>query len=140
MPIRTYKLGPGTLVLDPGADFDASTQLKNCRVEPSEQVDSEDAIPVLSGDEIAAEETATYTFKLSGSVLQDLEAAGFVAFTWDHMGETMPFTFIPRTDADRQVTGTVRVAPVTIGGDVKSRPDSDFTWSCIGTPDFGDTP
>lgn len=138
--IRSYKLGPGTLVLDPGADFDCSAQLKNIRVEWSESTTSEDAIPVLSGEEIAAEESSEYTAKLAGNVLQDLEAAGMVAFTWDHKGEEIPFTFTPRTDAARIVTGVVRVGPLTLGGDVSktARPDSDFSWSIVGDPLFAD--
>lgn len=140
MAIRSYKLGPGVLTLDPGADFDCSTQMTNVRVEWTESTTSEDAIPVLSGEEIAAEESADYTAKLSGTALQDLELAGLVQFTWDHMGEEIPFTFQPRSDTDRAVTGTVRVAPLNLGGDVSktARPTSDFSWSCIGLPDLGD--
>lgn len=140
MAIRSYKLGPGVLTLDPGADFDCSAQVTNCRVEWSENVSSEDAIPVLSGEEIAAEESAEYTAKLAGTMLQDLELAGVVAFTWDNAGIEVPFTFQPRSDVDRAVTGTVRIAPLNLGGDVSktARPTSDFSWSCVGLPDFGD--
>lgn len=136
MAIRTYKLGPGTLVLNPGVagTFDCSTQLKNCRVEWSEQVETEDAIPVLSGEEIPAEETATYTAKLAGNVLQDLEEAGLVNYTWENMGTEVPFEFQPRSDVARSVTGTLRIGPLNLGGDVKSRPESDFSWSIIGEP------
>lgn len=135
--IRSYKLGPGSLGLG-AVPFDASAQLKNCRIEWSEEVDREDAVAMLNGEELPASENATYSAKLAGTVLQDLEAAGMVAWTWDHAGEEVAFEFAPRDDVARKVTGVVRVAPLNLGGDVKSRPDSDLSWSCIGTPEFVD--
>jgi hypothetical protein len=35
------------------------------------------------------------------------------------------------------VTGTVRLIPLAIGGEVPTRPTSDFEWVIIGTPVFG---
>lgn len=138
MTIRNYKLGPGTLTLNPGAAFEMNTQLSNARIEWSESVSSEDAVDVLSGEQLAGDEDATYTAKLAGNALQDLEATGLLAFTWEHMGEEIPFVFVPRTDVGAEVTGTVRVAPLNLGGDVKSRPTSDFSWSCTGDLPVGD--
>ncbi len=132
MTIRNYKLGPGTLTLNPGAAFEMNTQLKNARVEWSENVSSEDAVDVLSGEQLAGDEDASYTAKLAGNVLQDLEDTGLVAFTWENMGLEVPFTFTPRTDVGTAVSGTVRIVPLNLGGDVKSRPESDFSWSCVG--------
>lgn len=138
MAVRRYKLGPGTLELG-AVPFDASTQLKACSIQWSENVDSTDAVPMLSGDELPADENATYSAKLVGTAQQDLEAAGFVAWTWEHMGEEVAFTFQPRSDTARAVTGTVRVAPLDLGGDVKAQPDSAISWSCVGElPVFDD--
>lgn len=138
MAVRRYKLGPGTLTLGTGTPFDASAQLTNCRVEWSEQVDSTDAVPMLSGDELPADENASYSAKLAGTAQQDLEAIGFVAYTWDNMGEVVPFVFVPNTAAGRQVTGSLRVAPLNVGGDAKSQPTSDLSFSCVGIPTMSD--
>lgn len=140
MPIGSYKMGPGALTIGAGGTIlDASCQVTNARVEPSEDVAKTDAVPVLCGEEIPAEESATYSFRLKATVVQDLAAAGVCDFTWTHAGEELAFEFVPNTVAARAVTGTVRVAPITIGGDVDKtkRPTSDIDWAVIGEPAFG---
>lgn len=140
MPIQSYKMGPGTLVLGAGGDLlDVSCQMTNFRIEPAETVTSTDAIPVLCGEDLPAEESATIAARAKGTMLQDLAAAGVCAWTWEHAGEEHPFEFVPNTVAARAVTGVVRVVPIVIGGDVSktARPTSDLDWSCIGMPDFG---
>lgn len=142
MPIKSYKVGPGSLVLGTGGTvLDVSCQMTNARVEPTENVKSTDPIDVLCGESLDGEESATYAYRLKGSLLQDLEAAGVCAYTWTNAGDEVPFVLVPNTDADRQVSGTVRVAPITIGGAVSKteRPSSDIDWAIIGTPTFGPT-
>lgn len=136
MTISSYKVGPGTLKLGTGGTKDVSAQLTSCQVNPSEETDSEDAVPVLSGEELAGEDNFSYTFTLSGTFLQDLASTGVVAYSWDNMGSIVDFEFIPVTASARAVTGQVRIVPLNIGGDVKQRATADFEWSCIGTPDF----
>lgn len=136
MPINSYKMGPGTFTLGAGP-LAASAQVTKMRVVPAEEVKSTDAIPVLSGEEIPAEEDASVRFTLEGSFLQDIAVAGVVDYTWGHSGEEVAFSYEPSTIAGATVTGTVRVVPLVIGGDeMKQRPASDFTWRIIGTPDF----
>lgn len=137
MAIKSYKLGPGTLTFGDGGAQDASAQITNCRIDPTENVTSTDAIPTLSGDEIPAEDDATYTYALAGTLIQDIDAAGIVAYSWTNAGVEVPFSFVPNTDSAREVTGTVRMVPLTLGGDVKARNTSDFSMACIGTPAFG---
>lgn len=140
MPIQTYKMGPGSLILGALADLlDVSCQMVNARVEPVEEVTSTDPIDVLCGETLAAEESATYKFRLKGTLLQDLAAAGVCAWTWEHAGEEHAVTLVPNTTAAREVTGIVRVAPIVIGGDVSktARPQSDIDWAFVGTPTFG---
>lgn len=140
MPIGSYKMGPGTLTLGAGGDLiDVSLQVTNCRVEPTENTTKTDAVPVLGGDELPAEESADYSFRLRGTFLQDLAAAGVCDWTLLNKGEEHPFEFVPNTAAARQVTGTVRVSPITIGGDVSktARPTSDFDMAIVGDPVFG---
>lgn len=139
MAIVSTKLGPGTLKLGTAGAEDVSCQVRACSVNPTENVESAEAIPVLCGEEIAAEESVSYSYTLSGTVLQDLTAAGMVDYTWTNAGEEVDFEFIPVTALARKVTGTVRLVPLTIGGEVSKtdRITSDFEWTIVGTPVFG---
>jgi hypothetical protein len=136
MPIQSYKMNNGTLTVGV-APLDISCQLTSASVNPSENTDTEDAVPVLCGETLPSSDTVNYTFTLSGTLLQDLAAGGIIDYSWLHAGEEVPFTFKPDNAQPRGVTGTVRVAPLTIGGDVPTRPTSDFEWGIVGTPTFG---
>lgn len=129
----TYVLGPGTITIgEVGTAVDFTAQLTGGTV--SWDKDKEDDVPVLSGGVLAGE--TTYTAKISGNVFQDLGAAnGLVAFTWEHKGESHPFSFVPNTDVGQEITGTVTIDPIDVGGDeAKKRPRSDFEWDFVGEP------
>lgn len=138
MAIKSYKMGPGTFKLGTAGVRDASCQVTNLRVEASESVSSSDVIDVLCGEQLAAEDEVTLTWKLSGSVVQDIDATDLVAYTWANPSAVVDFEFIPSTDAGRAVTGDVRIIPLTIGGDVKTRNEADIAWAIVGTPVLGD--
>lgn len=134
--IKSYKLGPGTLTLG-AVPLNISAQLTSAKVNPSEAVTTTDAIKVLSGEELAGEDTATYSFTLEGTLLQDLDTAGVVDWSWENMGTEQAFTFTPNTVEAATVTGTLTPVPLVIGGDVSGpRPTSDFVWRIKGTPTF----
>lgn len=137
MPIKTTKLGPGTLTLGSGA-LELSAQLTSAKVSPSESVESTDAIKVLSGEQLDGDETASYTFTLEGSILQDLgELASVVAWSWANMGTPQDFVFTPNSAAGTTVEGELVPIPLTIGGDdMGENMSSDFTWRIKGTPTF----
>ena len=136
MAVASQKLGPGTLKFNTGAD-DFSAQVTGCKVNPSESVATTDAVDVLSGDQIAAKDTVTYEYTISGTFIGDLTALGVIDWSWTNAGVEQDFEFIPNTAAARKVTGTCRVIPLAIGGDeIKARPTSDFEWKIIGTPVF----
>jgi hypothetical protein len=149
MAIKKYNLGPGTLTLGAGA-LAVEGQLRNCRVEAAEQVTTTEAIPVLSGEELAGSDRVTFTWTLAGTLLQDLEAAGVIDWSWANKGTEQPFTFVPNTVEGRQVSGICKPVPITIGGDVTGTAanpgdpaQSDFTWRCLNGDDepvFGDVP
>lgn len=138
MPIKSYKLGDGTLKLGEAGVQDVSCQVTNCRVEWSEQVTSTDDVDALCGETLKGEEEATYTANLAGNLVQDIDAAGAVAWSWDNKGTQVPVEFVPSTVAGRKVTGTVRIVPINLGGDVKTRPRSDFTWKFTTDPVLDD--
>lgn len=135
---KATKLGPGTLVIgETTTTLDLSCQLSAARVEWDK--DKEDDVPVLCGEDIAG--SAAYTAKLTGTVLLDLSDSGMVEFTWTHKGEQFPFIFVPNTAEGKQVTGTVTVDPLDVGGDeVKKNMSVDFEWDCVGEPDFEPVP
>src|SRR5262245_40228483 len=134
MPIKSYKL-KGTLTLG-ATPLDVSCQLTACSVNPTENVDTEDAVHVLCGDVLPASDTVDYTYTLSGTLLQDLSTGGVVDWSWDNKGTEQVFEFVPDDTGADKVTGTVRPIPLTIGGDVPGRPTSDFEWAIIGEPAF----
>jgi hypothetical protein len=106
-------------------------------VEATENIDTLDAVPMLCGDDLPSEENVSLTWKLTGTILQDLAAAGVVDYSWTNAGDEVAFSFVPNTAGARGVTGVVRLAPIAVGGDVKTRPSSDIEWSIIGTPVLG---
>lgn len=131
MPIKSYKMGPGSLIF---TAQDASAQVTSCKVEADESVKTTDAIPVLSGEQLDAQDVASLTWKLTGNLVQDIDAAGFVAWSWANAGSEEPFIFIPNDTEARQVSGVARVVPIALGGDVSQRNTSDISWAIIGTP------
>lgn len=137
MPTDSYKLGPGTLTLGTGlTEIECNIQLTNARVVPTENVTEGDDLNLLDGSTLDGEDNVTYDYTLEGTVVQDLVDTGVTAYTWEHKGEEVAFEFVPVTARDAAVAGTVRVVPLQIGGDVKTRNTADFTMACIGEPTF----
>lgn len=139
MTINSTKIGPGVLQL--GGALDAEAQCKSAVVQVTENVQTADAVPVLSGEELPEQQDATYSYALACSFLQDLgqpAASGIVAYTWAHAGETVAFTYTPNNGAaagSKTVSGNLRVIPLNIGGEAGPDPaSSDVTFAIIGTP------
>lgn len=129
MPITSHKLGPGTLTLGAGA-LEVSSQLTSCRVTPSENVTTQDGVKVLSGESLASEDSVELTFVLEGNFLQALGPAAVVDWSWTNQTTWQPFVFTPNTAAASEVTGEIRVIPISVGGDeADARMASDFSWA-----------
>lgn len=129
--ITVNKLGPGSLKFgDTGDEREFAVQLTACTVAPT-WADPE-VTPVLSGDQVS--DPGEFEGTISGSIFQDFDMAGIVAWTWDNKFEDMPFTFIPRTAGGLKVTGTVQIMPLSIGGDVKVANQSEFEWKLTSEP------
>lgn len=136
MPINSRQLGPGTLTLGAAA-LAVESQLTKAKVTPSEEVETAERVKVLSGESKGGATSASYTFVLEGTFLQDDPGvASVVDWSWDNMGTEQPFVFVPNTAGAREVTGTLVPVPLAIGGDEVDGPDmaSDFTWRIIDTP------
>lgn len=129
MPVKSDKLGPGVLTFgETSSASEWAGQLTKCLVEPS--TDTEDAIPTLSGEELAGD--TTDSAELSGTILQSYDRDSLLLWAHEHHGEQMKFKFVPNSGAELQVTGLVQIQRLAIGGDVKTRNTSDFTYTIIG--------
>lgn len=128
MTVQSYKMGPGTLKFDTGLATAASTQVVSCEIEPSEKVDQDDDIDVLTGEVLVGDETITFEWTVKATIVQDITSGSFVAWSWANAGQTKQFEFIPNTVGARKVTGSIVVVPIKIGGAAKTRPQSDLTW------------
>lgn len=138
MPTTSLLLDEGIFTIGSGP-LAVEAQLTNLRVEWSESVTSDDDVNFLDGSSQLGAQSATYRAVISGNVQQDsLSAAGFIAYTWANKGEEVPFVFQPTDSIAREVTGTCVPVPVTIGGDVKKKNRSDFTFRCTVDPVLGD--
>lgn len=131
MPVRSTTLGPGVLEFgDTGSLMDFSCQVTAVTV--SVEADRDDPTPTLCGDNLVGE--STYNGTLEATIVQDLERTGVVAWSWEHKGETVPVRFVPSTAAGAEVSGSIVVDPISIGGDVKVRNTSDISWAFAGEP------
>lgn len=138
MPISSRKLGPGQLELG-ATPLEVNAQLTSCKVTPSESVSATEVVKVLSGEQLDAEEEATYAFVLEGNFLQDDPGvASVVDWSWANMGTEQPFRFVPNDAATREVAGILTPVPLAVGGDeIGATMRADFTWRIKGTPDKG---
>lgn len=135
MPVKTVKNGPGKLTI--GATDDLlilQSQVTACAVEP--EAESEDPIPVLSGEFVAGKYTEKY--KLTGTFFQDLGTEkGVTEYTWANGGKTVPFEYAPNTAAGKAVSGNLVVVPTTIGGEVGEDATAEFEFTIVGKPTIG---
>lgn len=126
MAIKDHRLKTGTLTVD-GIAF--QSQATNVTLEPD--VDEEgDQLEVLSGETEEPEEV--YTWALNVTAIQDFDdPAGFVRFAKDNAGEVVPFSWRPNATG-ATFSGSVKVRPVPIGGDVNTRLDTSAEWPVVG--------
>lgn len=133
MPVNSTVLGPGRLEFgEVGTLMDFSCQVTSVTV--SMEPEREDPTPTLCGDSLIGE--SSYTATLEATLVQDLAETGIVAWSWENRGSTMPVVFVPNSAAGAEVTGSVVIDPISIGGDVKVRNTSDVSWSFVGEPEL----
>ena len=135
MATKSQVLGPGSLKIGETATaLEFAAQLTKCALEVS--TDSEDDIPTLDGGTLAGEDTDK--FSVTGTLLQDYELASLELYCFDNKGETLPFVFTPTNESGVQWSGNLKIRPVNVGGDVKKRNTSDFSFPVIGDPTHGE--
>lgn len=130
--VTAHKLGPGTLKFGAtGSEQEFASHVTTCTISPS--FNEEDPIPTLSGDQFV-DGDAVFEGTISGEFLQEYTVTGLVKWTWDHNGETVPFVFTPRNDAELSWTGECVVRPVNVGGEVKTANTAEFEWRVLELP------
>lgn len=131
MPVKSYKMGPGTLSLgEVGTLLDISCQITSAQLVPDK--DSDDDLPTLCGDVLPGE--ITYAWSLNATIVQDLTEGGVNLWSLTHAGEQVPFKFTPSTAVGQEFTGILTVDPLAIGGEVKTKPTAEVEWALVGPP------
>lgn len=138
MAVKAHRLGPGTLHFgETGTDTEFSGQATNIRLSPS--VNEEDTVPVLSGEELAGDDTVDWV--VAGSLLQSFDKDGLIHWCYENRLQEISFEFIPSTvDSDYGWRGVAKIVPLEVGGDVKTKNTTDFEFRCIGEPETFDIP
>lgn len=139
MATNSYKVGPGVLTLGSGP-LAVSGQFSEFSINWSEAVKTTDDIDLLDGTTLDGDENPSYSASASGTLVQDLAAAGVVAWSWTNKGTEQAFVFVPNSAEERQVTGVLVPVPITVGGAAKATATAQITWRCVGDPVLGDTP
>lgn len=128
MPITDSRLKTGTLTLDA---LPFATQATNVRLVPKTD-EAGDPVEVLSGDTIESDDETTWALRIVA--IQDFDdEAGFVNYALQNAGELVPYAWKPNATGPTY-SGTVRVRPVEIGGDVNSRNTTEAEWPCSAKP------
>lgn len=135
MAVQTITMGPGKFTIGEAGDLTVfSSQVTSIVLKPS--VDKGDPIDVLSGEQASGDRSEKFT--LEGTLLQDFGATDSTTeYLFENRGTDMPFEYVPSTSRGKKITGILTVEAIDIGGDVKTKPTSDFAFDVIGTPVIG---
>jgi hypothetical protein len=132
--MATRTLGPGSLKIGETASVrEWAGELSKMAI--NVDTNSDDPTPMLDGSELLGEET--HAFTLAGTLQQSYDLDSLEVFCFDNRGKEFPFVFTPNNEGEIDWSGTCRVRPVNIGGDVKKRNTSDFEFAIVGTPTHG---
>jgi hypothetical protein len=132
MPVQSQLLGPGSLKIGPtGTSQEFAAQLTNVKLTPS--YSASDPINVLSGETLAGDDELTWT--LSGTILQAYKKTDLIHWAFVNKLLVLDFDFVPVLGtSDYGWKGKVKVVPMEVGGDVKTRNTTDFEFALVGEP------
>lgn len=129
--LKTGKLTLGGAAGVGGTEF--ACQATNVRVTPSHD-ETGDEVETLCGDKLAPDVKTSWS--VAGTSIQDFDSPdGFVQYSVEQNLEVVEYSWQPNTSTF-EVTGTVQVRAVEIGGDVNTRLTTDFEWPCQDDPTF----
>ncbi len=133
--MATRVLGPGSLKI--GATASArewAGSITKCSLTAS--TTGEDAIPLLDGNELDGDDTTTYA--LAGSIVDSFERQSLQNFAIENAGKVFPFVWTPSNEGESDYSGSIKMRPISIGGDVKKKNQNDFEFPLIGAPTIGE--
>jgi hypothetical protein len=128
-------LGPGSLKI--GATATArewAGDLTKTALTPN--TSSEDPMPMLDGSNLSGEDTTTWT--LDGTLVDDFDYDSLQNFCLANAGQELPFVWTPNNEGGADYSGTVKIRPIAIGGDVKKKNTNDFSFPLSGAPTVGE--
>jgi hypothetical protein len=125
--MATRVLGPGslTIVLGSSPEKDLSADIVSAALEPSTDID--DPINFLDGTSEAGAQTDSWN--LTGTIKEDFTLQGVQAWALTNSGVSGTFEFVPNEAGNVKYTGSVTIAPIKVGGDVKSKNSNDFSFA-----------
>lgn len=132
MPVNVTQVGPGELTIGESTSLKSlATTCVGAQVIPN--VEKGDPRKVLSGDVIpgARTESATLEVKLLDDFGQQESVSEWL---WEHRGQQMPVSYIPKSALSRRIRGTITVEPINLGGDVDTVPEQTVTFDFVGMP------
>ncbi|MGQ4553264.1 hypothetical protein ACUIAJ_03915 [Dermabacteraceae bacterium CCM 9519] len=129
-PLKNRKMMSGSLYLgETGSGREAGIDATKVELKTSNATGETFNYLTGSAQKDGGEEEDT----LTGEVVQDYTPEGFLKWTWDHHGETMPFEFIPNKENGKlKFTGHVTITRLSVGGDVNKPNPASFDWECVG--------
>ena len=131
--LKTGKLTLGGTGSPPIGGTEFACQATNVRVTPSHD-ETGDEVETLCGDKLAPDVKTSWA--LAGTSIQDFDSPdGFVQYSVENNLDVVEYSWQPNAGTF-EVTGTVQVRAVEIGGDVNTRLTTDFEWPCQDDPVF----
>lgn len=134
----TRTLGPGSLIIgETGSTRQFAADTIKTTIKSS--VESDDDIYMLDGSTEDGQDTTTYS--LDGTIQQSYADDSIELWVHENRGEKLPFIFIPNLAGAIAWSGIVKIRAVSdIGGDVKKKNTTDFSFPIIGDPTPGTNP
>jgi hypothetical protein len=128
--IEDSRVRGGVLTLD---TLPFEKQLSECSLVPSTETDGDD-LEVLSGAVLKAAES--YSWVLNLGLIQDFaDPDGLVEYLRANKGDEVPFSWEPNDVATHpSYTGTVKLRPTRIGGQVNTRLTDTVELPVVGEP------
>lgn len=127
--------GPGTLKFgETGTEIDVSCQVNSLTISAAKE--QGETVTKLCGTQRTP--AATYTYSMAGNIdLDATDPAGLWALSQTAPGSTVPFVFVPNTDADVEAAGSILIDPMDFGGEEYGADmASDIEWPLTGPPTY----
>lgn len=132
--MATRTLGPGSLTIgQPASSREWGGECSKAALVPSSS--GEDSTPMLDGSELTGEDTNTWALEVT--VADNYDRDSLQNYCIENAGKEEPFVWVPNNDGASSYSGTVKIRPIKIGGDVKKKNLNDVSMPLTGAPTVG---